>query len=61
MFDGLDENNGTEQRSFFDFFWHPCKLGKDLLAIEKFGLVQYVSAENFIFFKDVFIVALKRL
>ncbi|PNY12473.1 transmembrane protein 184C-like protein [Trifolium pratense] len=38
-----DENNGTEQRSFCNFFWHPCRLGKDLLAIEKFGLVQYVA------------------
>lgn len=37
-----DENNGTEERSFCNFFWHPCKLGKDLLAIEKFGLVQYM-------------------
>jgi len=40
-----DENNGTEERSFCNFFWHPCKLGKDLLVIEKFGLVQYVGAK----------------
>nr|XP_027188805.1 protein LAZ1 homolog 2 isoform X2 [Cicer arietinum] len=37
-----DENNGMEHRSFCNFFWHPCKLGKDLLSIEKFGLVQYM-------------------
>ncbi|XP_027338365.1 protein LAZ1 homolog 2 [Abrus precatorius] len=42
LLDGLDENHGTEQRSFGNFFWRPCKLGKDLLTIEKFGLVQYM-------------------
>ncbi|KAL5098349.1 hypothetical protein RYX36_002676 [Vicia faba] len=38
-----DENIETKQRSFCNFFWRPCKLGKDVLAIEKFGLVQYMA------------------
>ncbi|KAJ1439939.1 Organic solute transporter subunit alpha/Transmembrane protein [Sesbania bispinosa] len=42
LLDGLDENHGTGKRSFCNFFWHPCKLGKDVLTIEKFGLVQYM-------------------
>ncbi|TKY72885.1 LAZ1-like 2 [Spatholobus suberectus] len=42
LLDDLDENHGIEHRSFCNFFWHPCKLGKDLLTIEKFGLVQYM-------------------
>ncbi|KAJ1437117.1 Organic solute transporter subunit alpha/Transmembrane protein [Sesbania bispinosa] len=41
LLDGLDENHRTGKRSFCNFFWHPCKLGKDVLTIEKFGLVQY--------------------
>lgn len=43
-----DENIDTERRSFCNFFWRPCKLGKDVLAIEKFGLVQYVGAKTFL-------------
>lgn len=46
LLNGLDENRSTEDRSFCNFFWRPCKLGKDLLAIQKFGLVQYVSCWN---------------
>ncbi|XP_061362510.1 protein LAZ1 homolog 2 [Gastrolobium bilobum] len=42
LLDGSDENHGIEQRSFCNFFWRPCMLGKDLLTIEKFGLVQYM-------------------
>nr|KYP62198.1 Transmembrane protein 184C family [Cajanus cajan] len=42
LLDGLDENRGIEHRSFCNFFRHPSKLGKDLLTIEKFGLVQYM-------------------
>ncbi|KAK2449821.1 hypothetical protein P8452_13540 [Trifolium repens] len=42
LHDSDENNNGTEQRSFCNFFWRPCRLGKDLLAIEKFGLVQYM-------------------
>ena len=38
-----DENRILQERSFSNFFFRPCTLGKDLLAIEKFGLVQYVS------------------
>ena len=35
--------NGKE-RSLWNFFLRPSILGKDLLTIEKFGLVQYVSS-----------------
>ncbi|XP_052732344.1 protein LAZ1 homolog 2 isoform X2 [Vigna angularis] len=42
LLDGLDENHDMDDRSFCNFFWHPGKLGKDLLTIEKFGLVQYM-------------------
>ncbi|KAM3741577.1 hypothetical protein ACB098_07G006500 [Castanea mollissima] len=37
-----DENRTVQDRSFSNFFFQPCTLGKDLLAIEKFGLVQYM-------------------
>lgn len=43
MLEETDENRGEEQRSYINFFFRPCVLGKDLLSIEKFGLVQYVS------------------
>ncbi|KAF1892543.1 hypothetical protein Lal_00011009 [Lupinus albus] len=39
---GSDENHGIQHRPFCNFFCHPCMLGKDLLTIEKFGLVQYM-------------------
>ncbi|KHN12292.1 Transmembrane protein 184C [Glycine soja] len=42
LLDGSDENHGIENRSFWNFFWYPSKLGKDLLTTEKFGLVQYM-------------------
>jgi len=47
LLDGVDENHDMDDRSFCNFFWHPAKLGKDLLTIEKFGLVQYVSGGSF--------------
>ena len=43
LLDGSNENHDMDDRSFWNFFWHPDKLGKYLLTIEKFGLVQYVS------------------
>lgn len=43
LLDGPDDNHDMDDRSFCNFFWHPGKLGKDLVTIEKFGLVQYVS------------------
>lgn len=43
LLEGEDENRTVQERSFSNFFFRPCTLGKDLLAIEKFGLVQYVS------------------
>lgn len=42
LLEGSDENRRIRQRLFWDFFWHPSTIGKDLLSIEKFGLVQYV-------------------
>ncbi|GLT70584.1 hypothetical protein SLA2020_426550 [Shorea laevis] len=45
--EGADENRSLEQRSFRNFFFRPCTLGKDLLVIEKFGLVQYMILKTF--------------
>lgn len=42
LLDGLEENHNTDDTSFCNFFWHRGKLGKDLLTIEIFGLVEYV-------------------
>ncbi|KAK9989866.1 hypothetical protein SO802_030105, partial [Lithocarpus litseifolius] len=42
LLEGEDENHTVQERSFSNFFFRPCTLGKDLLAIEKFGLVQYM-------------------
>ncbi|KDO73863.1 hypothetical protein CISIN_1g0228811mg, partial [Citrus sinensis] len=42
LLEETDENRGEEQRSYINFFFRPCVLGKDLLSIEKFGLVQYM-------------------
>lgn len=38
-----DDEPRQHKRSFIDFFRRPNMLGEDLLTIEKFGLVQYVS------------------
>lgn len=38
-----DTKNKTEQSSIRKFIMRPYFLGRDLLSIEKFGLVQYVS------------------
>nr|POE70605.1 protein laz1 like 2 [Quercus suber] len=42
LLEGEDENRTVQERSFNNFFFQPCTLGKDLLAIEKFALVQYM-------------------
>ncbi|KAK4266075.1 hypothetical protein QN277_027047 [Acacia crassicarpa] len=42
LLEGSDKNSNVRQRSFYNFFWHPSATGKDLLSIEKFGLVQYM-------------------
>ncbi|XP_062147481.1 protein LAZ1 homolog 2 [Alnus glutinosa] len=42
LLEGADENRSVDQRSFRNFFFRPCTLGKDLLVIGKFGLVQYM-------------------
>lgn len=43
LLEGADENPQPQQRTFWNFFCQPDVLGEDLLTIEKFGLVQYVS------------------
>ncbi|PON66010.1 Lazarus [Parasponia andersonii] len=43
LLEGASENPTNEkERSIWNFFLKPCILGKDLLTIEKFGLVQYM-------------------
>ncbi|XP_041009181.1 protein LAZ1 homolog 2 isoform X2 [Juglans microcarpa x Juglans regia] len=42
LLEGADENRSVQQKSFRNFFFQPCILGKDLLVIIKFGLVQYM-------------------
>ncbi|XP_065617540.1 protein LAZ1 homolog 2 [Quercus suber] len=42
LLEGEDENRTVQERSFNNFFFQPRTLGKDLLAIEKFALVQYM-------------------
>lgn len=45
LLEGADQENQREQaRPFSKFFFQPRVLGKDLLSIEKFGLVQYVRS-----------------
>lgn len=44
---GEDEKQCLQQKSLWNFFMRPCVLGKDLLKIETFGLVQYVSHKQF--------------
>ncbi|KAA8534760.1 hypothetical protein F0562_029798 [Nyssa sinensis] len=41
LLEGADEKP-LQQRTCRNFFLRPCVLGKDLLTIEKFGLVQYM-------------------
>ncbi|PSS15453.1 hypothetical protein CEY00_Acc12944 [Actinidia chinensis var. chinensis] len=42
LLEGADEKPKSRQRTFRNFFLQPRALGKDLLTIEKFGLVQYM-------------------
>ncbi|KAF7837544.1 protein LAZ1-like protein 2 isoform X1 [Senna tora] len=42
LLEGSDENHSRRQRPFCNIFLHPSTMGKDLLSIEKFGLVQYM-------------------
>lgn len=39
----VEEKRSRSQRKLWNFLFKPRVLGKDLLTIEKFGLVQYVS------------------
>lgn len=43
LLEKTDENRGLQKRSFTNFFFQPCVIGRDLFVIERFGLVQYVS------------------
>ncbi|XVF48865.1 hypothetical protein PTKIN_Ptkin03bG0222800 [Pterospermum kingtungense] len=42
-----EEEELVHQRSFSNFFCRPFLIGKDLLTIEKFGLVQYMILKTF--------------
>ncbi|XP_057967866.1 protein LAZ1 homolog 2 isoform X2 [Malania oleifera] len=42
LLEGEEKKQGSQQKSRCNFFTQPCLLGKDLLDIEKFGLVQYM-------------------
>ncbi|XWS72289.1 hypothetical protein CRYUN_Cryun02cG0027200 [Craigia yunnanensis] len=42
LIERAEEDQQVHQRSFSNFLFHPCLIGKDLLTIEKFGLVQYM-------------------
>lgn len=50
LLEGAEDKPKSEHRTLRNFFLQPCVLGKDLLTIEKFGLVQYVSARKLSFF-----------
>lgn len=43
LLETVDENQSERRWSLRNFFFQPYTLGKELLVIEKFGLVQYVS------------------
>ncbi|KAK2982222.1 hypothetical protein RJ640_009154 [Escallonia rubra] len=42
LLEGTDKQPDLPKRTLWNFFRRPCVLGKDLLTIEKFGLVQYM-------------------
>ncbi|CBI27785.3 unnamed protein product, partial [Vitis vinifera] len=42
LLEGEDEKQWLQEKSLRNFFMRPCVLGKDLLRIEKSGLVQYM-------------------
>ncbi|KAF3439707.1 hypothetical protein FNV43_RR17985 [Rhamnella rubrinervis] len=44
---GQGEKHSEEHRSLRNFFFRPYILGKELLTIEKFGLVQYMILKTF--------------
>ena len=43
LLEGEGENSREQHKSLWNFLFRPSFIGKDLLTIEKFGLVQYVS------------------
>ncbi|XAR67209.1 hypothetical protein NMG60_11013687 [Bertholletia excelsa] len=42
LLEGDNEKPKSQRTKFHNFFLQPCALGKDLLMMEKFGLVQYM-------------------
>ena len=42
LLEKAEQDPQAHQKSFCNFFLRPCLIGRDLLSIEKFGLVQYV-------------------
>ncbi|KAH0453797.1 hypothetical protein IEQ34_018121 [Dendrobium chrysotoxum] len=46
LLEGDEEKGILHRSSFYDFFFNPTVLGKDLYTIVKSGLVQYVSWKN---------------
>lgn len=55
MLEREEEEQQVHQRSFSNFFFRPFLIGKDLLTIEKFGLVQYVRHNYLIMYHLIFI------
>ncbi|XP_048335637.1 protein LAZ1 homolog 2 isoform X2 [Ziziphus jujuba] len=45
--EGKKKHSEEEHGTLWNFFFRPCILGKDLLTIEKFGLVQYMILKTF--------------
>lgn len=45
-----DNESKKKKNSFWKFLCDPYVLGRELFVIEKFGLVQYVSQVNLLFF-----------
>jgi hypothetical protein len=46
-------NQAVQSRSFTSFFFRPYAIGRDLLTIERFGLVQYVSYRPFCLYDPI--------
>ncbi|GAV64774.1 Solute_trans_a domain-containing protein, partial [Cephalotus follicularis] len=42
LLEDAEKNQGEQRRSLSNFFFRPCVLGRNLLSIERFGLVQYM-------------------
>ncbi|XVE97878.1 hypothetical protein REPUB_Repub03eG0056700 [Reevesia pubescens] len=42
LLERAEEDQQVHHKSFSNFFFRPCLIGRDVLTIEKFGLVQYM-------------------